>query len=324
MQPEAPPSLGMPFDYDRERYDRRFMSCLYRHAVVWLKRRGVPADLLFYDALASSDYILQQIVVEKRPKFAFRCEAFSDDDFALIGVREVAIMADAFESVRPLIVDRLARGDAAFLEGNVFHLPHCPEYRSAHAQHVIVIDRLNGDGKWHIVDDDPASVLLEYIYETPFIAAFYENSVNRKLRFYEIDSSLIACDVERAVTRRFAGFVANHRDSFAFYDAVLPVLASPYDADAIKFRVLYDAFTLLSGSRACFSGYLLVSGQGNEIVAQARACSAMATTIKNMMARAKITGTFNAMRLEQHCIDLKKEETDLYHMLFDLPVLRLH
>lgn len=307
--------MGTPFDYDRELYDRRFMSCLFRHVVVQFKRFGVPADLLFYDALASSDFVLQQIVVERQPKFAFLCDAFTAGDFALVGATEIQTPADSFDTIRPLIVERLARGEVAFLEGNVFHLPHCPEYLNAHAQHVIVIDRITDDGRWHIVDDDPASVLFEYDYDEAYIAAFFENSVNRNLRCYDLDRSLSVDTIRERVAQRFCAFVGTRRDSFAFYDAIEPVVTFAYESGPARYRTLHDAFVLLSGSRACFAHYLQVGGWGDTIVAQAHACSAAATALKNVMARAKITGTLGFDKLAQRCTQLKDLEAELCHML---------
>ncbi|WP_176059320.1 hypothetical protein [Paraburkholderia sp. BCC1876] len=315
MPAETPLLKGKSFDYDRDLYDRQFMSCLFRHAVVWFGKMGLPADLLFYDALASSDAVMQQMVVDKLPKFAFRCDSFSDADFDLIGVKEIGVLADTFVEVRPLIVKQIESGKAVLLEGNVFYFPHCPEYRNAHAQHVVVIDHIMPDGSWHIVDDDPASVLCEYVYEDAVVARFFENSVNRKLRYYELDPSRPLGEVVSLIDDRFEAFVRGHRDTFTFYDAVRDILRNPYDSNVNKHRLLHDCFSILAGSRKCFARYLQISHWPDSLVIGAMRCSKEASVLKSVMARAMMTGALRFDGLVDRCLLLKQLESDLYGSL---------
>lgn len=315
MLPEAQLLKGKPVEYDRELYDRQFMSCLFRHAVVWLGRMGRPVDLLFYNALASSDTVMQQIVVERLPKFAFRCESFSEADFALIGAKEKSVLADRFSDIRPLIVEQIEQGQAALLEGDVFYFPHCPEYRNRHAQHVIVMDRMLSDGRWHIVDDDHASLLCEYEYAEDRVAGFFENSVNRKLRVYELDRSLTLGDASASIDRRFTAFIDGHRDSFVFYDALGEILDSPYDSPMNKFRVLHDCFSVLAGSRKCFAQYLRTTNVEASLVTQAVRCSNEASILKSVMARATMTGALKFDSLAERARSLKQLERELHASL---------
>lgn len=312
-----PTEPGVPrhFSYDHVLYNRQFMSCLFRHAVVWLKRLGRPVQLLFHNALASSDQVLAQVLVERRPKFAFRCAAFSDGDFELIGAKEVSVMAETFREIRPLVLERAQAGEFSLMEGNVYYLPHCPEYRKANNQHVVVVHGIEEDGRWAVVDDDAASILCGYTYEEGYLARFFENSVNRKLRHYTLNPRISAADAQALVEPKFRAFVHQHQDSHQFFESVGAFLQSPFDTLASKHHLLHDAFALLSGSRQCFAIYLRVRRSHASLVEAAVTCAKSAGTIKMILARAKLTGILSTDDLLHRVEQLKRQEVALMQLL---------
>jgi hypothetical protein len=315
MRPDLAPGTPRQFSYDHVLYDRQFMSCLFRHAVVWLERLGRPVQLLFYNALASTDQVLVQMLVERRPKFAFRCAAFSDADFELIGAKEVSVMAETFRDIRALVLERVQADEFALIEGNVYYLPHCLEYRKANNQHVVVVHGIEEDGRWAVVDDDAASILCSYTYEEGYLARFFENSVNRKLRYYTLDPRLSAADAQALVEPKFCAFVLQHQDSHKFFESVGAFLQSPFDTLASKHHLLHDAFALLSGSRQCFVSYLRVRGSHASLVEVAIACAKSAGTIKMILARAKLTGILSTDDLLDRVEQLRRQEVGLIQLL---------
>ncbi len=315
MPPEFGTGSPQPFAYDHALYDRQFMSCLFRHAVVWLERLGRPVRLLFYNALASSDLVLAQILIERRPKFAFRCEAFSDADFELIGARAVTVMAETFLDIRPLVLERVQAGEFVLVEGDVYYLPHCPEYRKAHTQHVVVVHGIEADARWAVVDDDPASILCRYTYGEDYVARFFEHGVNRKLRYYSLEPRLRAGDALALVEPMFHAFVRQHQDSHSFFDQVGLFLESPFDTPARKHHLLHDAFALLSGSRQCFASYLQLRGSSATLVEATLGCAKAAGVLKMILARAKLTGTLDFADLLVRNEHLKRQETVLLQQL---------
>ncbi len=311
MLPEFELGASQPFAYNHSLYDRQFMSCLFRHAVVWLERLGRPVRLLFYNALASSDLVLAQMLVERRPKFAFRCEAFSDADFELIGAQAVTVIAETLLDIRPLALERVQAGEFVLLEGDVYYLPHCPEYRKTHSQHVVVVHGIDADARWAVVDDDPASLLCGYTYDEDYLARFFEHSVNRKLRYFRLEPRLGACDALSLVEPRFRAFVRQHQDSQAFFDQVGLFLQSPFDTPACKYHLLHDAFALLSGSRQCFASYLQLRSSSALLVETTLGCAKAAGVLKMIMARAKLTGALDSADLLGRIGQLKRQETVL-------------
>lgn len=323
MPPEFKPGRAQPFAYDHGLYDRQFMSCLYRHAVVWLERLGRPVRLLFYNALPTSDLVLAQMLVERRPKFAFRCDTFSDADFESIGATETAVMAESFADIRPRLLERVQAREFALVEGNVYYLPHCPEYRKANNQHVVVVHGLEADGRWQITDDDATSILRGYVYDEGYLARFFDHSVNRKLRCFDIDHGRSTADALALIEPKFRSFVASYRDSGQFFDAVGDFLHSPFDTAQQKHQLLHDAFAILSGSRQCFAAYLEARGSRATLVEAAAACAKAANTLKMIMARAKLGGALNEGDLLDRVVQLRQHEDFLQQRLqaeaFDIP-----
>jgi hypothetical protein len=169
------------YAYDHTLYDRRFLNCCQRHAVVFLNERGVPIDLLFFRALVPSDLIMTQILLENRPKYAITTDYFSPEDLALLGVTIHEHAAENFGDIRPVALAHINRTGFALLAGDVFHFPHCPEYRISHGEHVVVLRGCNGH-VWSIVDDNHASILCEYEYPEHSVRNFFENNGARILR----------------------------------------------------------------------------------------------------------------------------------------------
>ncbi|HEY6927690.1 MAG TPA: hypothetical protein VI653_29715 [Steroidobacteraceae bacterium] len=303
------------FDYDVTLYDRRFLNCCQRHAIVWLKRIGAPVNLLFYNALASSDTIMRQMVIEKKPKYAIECDFYSPADLQLIGVTPHETTADRFNQIKDLIQSRIARDGFVLLAGNVFYFPHCPEYRNSHALHVVVLRGHDACGRWDVVDDNHASVLCEYSYEEEFVRDYFENNTDRRLRYFDFDSAAPPQRATDAIAARFHDYIRGYVDSYWFYDNVEQIAANPLDTQAMKIRALHDAFTILSGSRLSFAKYLEVGGWPASICATARAISQAAFILKSMMVKAQISQKLKIADLRTRCANLKELESN---MLSDL------
>lgn len=315
MLHEFKPGRPLPFVYDHLMYDRKFMSCLYRHAVVWLERLGRPVRFLFYNALPSSDLVLEQMLVERRPKFAFHCDTFSESDFESIGAKESTMMAESFSDIRPQVLQRVQAGQFALVEGNVYYLPHCPEYRKANNQHVVVVRGMAVDGRWHIADDDQTSIVRGYIYEEGYLARFFDHSVNRKLRCYDIDEEMSVSDAQAIIEPKFQSFVKSRRDSGKFFEVIDDFLHSPFDTQESKHQLLHDAFAILSGSRQCFAAYLEARGSRATLTEAAVTCAKTANTLKMIMARAKLCGSLNASDLLNRVEQLRQHEAFLNQRL---------
>lgn len=303
------------YDYDALFYDRRFMNCGQRHAIVFLAELGVPVNFLFCSAWMSSDLVFDQMIVAKRPKFAFDCDFYAPQDLTSIGVTMHEISVEAYGEIAQDVQNGINRQGFVLLSGDVFYFPHCPEFRNAHAPHIVVLRGRASNGDWTIIDDNATSVLCEYQYPVEMVENFFNNNTDRKLRHFEVDLISDFVDLRERSLRRLSELLANRQDSYRFYDEVKLILDYPFDSLPIKFKALHDAFCLLSGSRNCFAQYLQEVDAPVALVESMREFSEKAMALKSMMVKAQITDKINHEKLVSMCADLKAREQANYRDL---------
>ncbi len=294
------------YDYDAVLYDRRFMSCGQRHAIVFLAERGVPVNLLFCSAWMSSDLVYQQVIVDKRPKYAFECDFYEPQDLARIGVTIHELNAENYEDIAQQVDKGIDALGFVLLSGDVFYFPHCPEYRNAHASHIVVLRAKHANGLWQVVDDNAASVLCEYQYDAEMVERFFNNNFDRKLRHFELAPNFDRDAAKQSSLERLAALVRVRQDSGRFYDEILDIYNAPYDSLTIKLKALHDAFCLLSGSRSCVAQYLSEVGAPTPLVQDMRTFAEQAMALKGMMVKGQITRNVNREKLRTMCSVLKE------------------
>lgn len=302
----AAPSDVM-FAYDYQLYDRRFLNCFQRHAMVFLEKHGVPVDLLFYNAFPTSDAVLEQMVRENKPKYAFTSPFFCDDDLALLGLTVRTAKAQQFDELLPQIEQQIDTLGFALLVGDVFCFPHCVEYQTSHAQHVVVLRRRHADGSWDLVDDNPASVLYEYRHPHDAVAAFFANDGFHGMFCIDVTAPP-SPDPAAEIRQRFVAGLNSREDSGRFYREIGALLDNPFSAPAVRNRALHDAFTLLSGSRACLARYLTLSDTPKHVVDEVARYSEAANVLKGMIVKASLTGRLNRDDLIARCAALETIE----------------
>lgn len=297
-----------PFAYDVHLYDRRFLNCFQRHAVVFMKRLGIEVDWLFYNALPAVDDIFQQMVVQNKAKYALQSGYFADDDLALLGVRFHERKAEHLDELLPVIHQQIQAYGCAFLSGDVYYFAHCPEYRRSHAQHVVVLRQAHADGTWDIVDDNAASVLCEYRYPQEVIDQFFQNEGSR--RMFCLEWTPPRHSVERSFRQRHQAFLDGFKVEPWFYGHLEALLDNPLACDTTKFRALHDVFTLLAGSRNCFARYLSMTGVPEATLERVQRFAQEAGVLKGLMAMAQITGKVRRRDLVTRCAALEGLEAD--------------
>ncbi|WP_434675435.1 hypothetical protein [Pseudomonas sp. D3-10] len=297
------------FPYDVHLYDRRFLNCFQRHAVVFMKRLGIEVDWLFYNALPTVGDLFQQMVVENKPKYALQSRYFAEDDLALLGVRFHEQKAKCLDDLLPIIHGQIQAHGCAFLSGDVYYFAHCPEYRSTHAQHVVVLRQANADGSWEVVDDNAASVLCEYRYPHEVIEQFFQNEGSRRMFCLEW-TPVQSPDVEISFRQRHQAFLDDFNTDPWFYGHLEQLLDNPLASNTTKFRALHDVFTLLAGSRNCFARYLEMTGAPVAAMERVGLFVQEASVLKGLMAMAQITGKVRRRDLIERCAALAGLEAD--------------
>lgn len=299
------------YPYDAAFYDRKFMNCGQRQAIVLLEKKKVPVNLLFYNSFSSSDSILRQIIVEKKQKYAFASDFYSPKDLKTIGVWIETINADSFDRIVPTLDEHIRREGFALISGDVFYFPHCPEYKARHTSHIAVLQGKDRDDDWKVIDDNPASILCEYIYYFHTVRQFFENNVARKAKFIHTSAEATREAAMREIERDFQAAMRNWRDSYLLYDEIDDVIRNPFDSAEIKMRTLHDSFTLLSGSRSCFRKFLEEIGIEGAAVGKSQEFADIAFSLKSLAVKWQITGKMNIDGVMKYCKSLKQLDIEI-------------
>ena len=279
--------------YDRDVFGRQFMQCGQRHGVVFLKRRGLPVENLLYSAFHSSDLLLDQIVINKKPKYRFQSDFYSESDLDVLGVKMQKISAENYAELDRAVDEAIEQDGFVLLGGDVFYFPHCPEYKNTHLSHQIVVRGVRSDGWVEIVDDNPASILCEYVYSRQEVVDFFDNNIKRRMiRLIQV-RDVSEKESLGEMRCRFDGYIGRHSDSFRLYESIGDYLENSFEAFESKIRCLRDVFTLLSGSRLCFRRYLEYIGAPKDIIVRVQDLSDKSFALKSVFIRAEITRKLN-------------------------------
>lgn len=299
------------YPHDAQLYDRRFLNCAERHALVFLKERLPEVDCTLYRALVSSDDIFQQIIQEKRPKYNFTSGCMAEADLNALGIVTQTLRSDTFASLKTDAAAVLQQHCFALLSGSVFYFAHCPEFRKKHLHHLVVLHGMDAQEQhYRVVDDNPASVLCEYSYAASDVAAFYDNNGDRLLRYFRLD------DYAKSVANdyfadAFRAYIDQFQDSQQLFGSVGDYLAMPFEATDNKLQLLHDSFSLLSGSRSLFAHYLRTQAGQETAVELAQQLSHQAFVLKSLMVKARITKRMDVADIESRVQRLQGHETQL-------------
>ncbi|OCX25520.1 hypothetical protein [Pseudomonas graminis] len=292
-------SQGLQFDYELDFYDRRFLDCWRRQSVVFLEKAGAQVDLLFHNCLPSTDEIFSEHILNQKPKYAFPTPSVGDEGLALIGWRQRTQCYAQFKEALSDIKIHLTKVPFVVVMGSVFYLPHCPEHRSEHLNHSIVLVRPTGEDSWDVVDDDEASILKRYSYQERYIDDYFNNNGCRLIRYFEpvVGGS---CDHALAV-EKCADHVFAYTDTYRMFSDIEAIVCAPYESMAVKTRKLHEAFSIFSGSRSLFSRFVksVLGDLSSAAVLEVIARESM--VIKYTMAKASVTGRINMKTLVVRC-----------------------
>lgn len=297
--------------YDRELYGRLFLNCYQRQALVMLAERVPDVPLLFHRCLISTDDLLDQVVRLQRPKYDFVSRLCAAEDLALIGLVRTDTTFASFAEARPLLEESVSRDGYAIVVGDVFYWPHCPEYRTRHLMHTIILREHHADaGEWSIIDDNPASLLCAYRYPEQIIADGFDNGELREVRSFTVQP-YDADAAHRGTRESFSALLADHRDSWTVFSEVEAILDNPWTVRERAVASLYDVFALYQGSRIALRAYLdRAFGDGAARTLLDGAVQ-QAAAVQNALLLAKVTGTVDPAWLAATCRGLRETEEKL-------------
>lgn len=303
------------YPHNQQLYDRRFMNCAERHAIVFLKERRTEVDWLFYRSLVSSDEIFRQILQEKKPKYNFINGCLSEEDFALLGIQVNELRSDDYGNIKKDVDGLIDKQGFVLISGSVFYFDHCPEFRKKHLHHLVVLNGLSEDGcRYDLVDDNPASVLCCYQYESSQVADFYDNNGDRVVRYFTLDNF----DKElarEAFRQHFKTYINNFSDQQRYFQDIALFLENGFETFDNKMNLLHDGFSLLSGSRNLFAHFLSVFNVNSEWVSLAQQIAKEAFVLKSLVVKARITQRLDVNDIVSRTEKMRLQEEQLLHGL---------
>ncbi|WP_369833887.1 hypothetical protein [Cronobacter dublinensis] len=304
------------YPHDAQLYDRRFMNCAERHAVVFLKERRAQTDLLFYRALVSSDEIFRQIIQQKKPKYNFVNGCFNEPDLNALGIYPHELRGEGFAQIKPDVDALIRHYGFVLISGSVFYFPHCPEYRQKHLHHLVVLNGVDEAGdRYQVADDNPASVLCQYQYGLQEVAGFFDNNGDRLARWFTLDH-YNSDDATRYFHQALRDHLTHYQDSQQFLSGIEDYLKDNFEAREIKLQLLHDGFSLLSGSRTLFAHYLSLQHPDQDAMTElARQLGQQAFILKSLVVKARITQRLDIADLATRARQFQEQESALLQAL---------
>ncbi|ALB72456.1 hypothetical protein [Cronobacter muytjensii] len=304
------------YPHDAQLYDRRFMNCAERHAVVFLKERRAQTDLLFYRALVSSDEIFRQIIQQKKPKYNFVNGCFSEPDLNALGIYPHELRGECFAQIKPDIDALIRQHGFVLISGSVFYFPHCPEYRQKHLHHLVVLNGTDeAHGRYQVADDNPASVLCQYQYGLQDVAGFFDNNGDRLARWFTLDN-YNSDEATHYFQHALRNYLSHYQDSQQFLSDIEDYLKDNFEAREIKLQLLHDGFSLLSGSRTLFAHYLSLQHPDQDAITElARQLGQQAFILKSLVVKARITQRLDMADLATRARQFQEQESALLQAL---------
>ncbi|MEV5886565.1 BtrH N-terminal domain-containing protein [Streptomyces sp. NPDC052020] len=303
------------YPYDGELYSRLFLNCYQRQSLVMLAERVPHIPLLFHSCLISTDEILRQVVRERRPKYDFASGLLAPENLARIGVTAEEESFGSYAEARSFVRDIVHREGYAILVGDVYYWPHCPEYRTRHLTHTIVLTGYDADtARWRILDDNPASVLCRYTYPEQVIADSYDHGEVRRIRYFTIREA-DAEAAEHGARRAFAELLETYEDSHRLLTAVADIVSCPWTAPEHAIASLHDAFGLYQGSRTALLAYTRRTAGDPAAEDGLGRIVRQAAGVHGQLLLGKVTGTVDLDRLTAVCRELRDAEEELVRRL---------
>lgn len=307
------------YPYDTQLYDRSFLNCYQRQAMVMLAERRPDLPLLFHNCLVSSDSILEQVVRINRPKYDFQSELLSPQALALIGITRRADPVSSYAEAKPLLLQALAESGYVIVFVDVFYLPHTPEYRTDHLVHTVTLVAHDaGTGQWAILDDNRASVLCRYAYPETVIADAYDNGKLRTVSWFPT-GDYDAVEAKRASAAAFAAVVDGYQDSYALFTGIRELLTDPWIAPARSLSLLYDALSVHQGSRTCLREFMLRQPRYASAEPAVLDIIRRDTDLRNQFLIGRAIGRVDLDRVTSAALELRSAEENLMKLLRDAP-----
>ena len=296
------------YAYDTVLYDRSFLNCYQRQAMVMLAERVPDLPQLFGPCLVSTDAVLKQVLRIGRPKYDFQSGLLAPGNLARLGIRRVYVPFATYAEARPALLRAVAQGGCAIPFIDVFYLPHTPEHRTDHVVHTVALtDHDPAAGEWSVLDDNRASVLCRYRYPEQVIADAYDNGRMRHVSWFTT-AGYDPDEAARGAAAAFGELLDTFTDTHELLTGVGDLLSTPWISTPRVLALLYDAFALHEGSRTCLREFVVRQPDYAATAPALADIAARCKDLRNQLIIGKAIGRVDAARVSAACAELRTAE----------------
>lgn len=281
--------------YDHELYNRSFLNCYQRQALVMLEEYGIDVRLLLGGAYLSAEAVVDEVVRTGTPRHSLDSALVSTSNLELAGVRAREVMIESFAHAEADIPGLIEKFTWVHLIGDVFYCPHRAEYyRKTHITHCLtIVGSVESRHRWHIIDDNNASVLERYEYPTAVLAAVCDNAVAPALRTFDCDP--VSATAETALLARAAlrSRVAEQSQGDTLWVRGRDLVENVWESRTQAIAKLLETVTAFLGNRQCVDAFLAHVESGSTAHQAAVDVVGRAKPLRTQLMVATATGILN-------------------------------
>ncbi|MFF2154440.1 hypothetical protein ACFVVQ_03920 [Paenibacillus chitinolyticus] len=284
-----------------------YLKCSKMQLISYLSHIEVPVELLFYNALESSDEIFHNIVIECKSRYQYRSKILNDEDLAALGIKLHYENVDKLVDAEEIIIKMLDKFKAVFLPLDQFYFPHRLFYNKEHIFHSFIITNHITQGNenfFFLTDFDPN--FSDYVKNSLVMQALTHLRFPVQFVSYEFKSEEIS---KNEIYRKYSETFDKHKDSYELYSWIISVLENDMKEETLK--SIDHSLAILSGSRFLFSKYIsLLKGHEN-LAHQLIKISKDAEVIKNLILKYRITNLLKKQKIIELVQQLQYSEQKL-------------
>lgn len=295
-----------------ENHVKYFFNCKLSMAISYYKSKNLPVDIVFYNCYMSSDNIFRQAIAEN--KRIWQCDfPLKLSGLSFFGFQETVKTFDDFDELQNYLYKLSQEGKGAFIAADNYYLKH--RNTNTHSLHTIaILDVTSQEGKkiYVIQDFDP-----NYYGEIDSgqLKAMIDNETLDRKQVSTFDFNYEVFKMNYlALAEKFNVWVENYYDNFSFYEHFINSLTEIETNNNIL--DCYDqAFSLLSGSRLVFNKFLNEIKYSGRLNDELLLASQLASNIKMMLLKLKVTGKTNIKTLEEKGLLLRNIEKNCFELI---------
>lgn len=280
-----------------------FLNCFTNQIASILKSKTVTLEMLFYNAILDMDYVYEEIVNKKQPRWFVTPDCLNLDDLRLLDIELSFQSFSDFDHAEEFIIGSLGIPDiTVFITADTFYLPHAEgrymKFHNHELKHTEVVHARNENN--YVLWSDMC-MPYAYLYDKKILADSFNSNKNHLVITMDISK------YQRLNNNLYLGkFAAKANDhfiqlnkNFTFYEKIIDILQFQQENLNDYWVYIKHALYYIAGSRMLFSNFLTLykldttANQSQEIATKAEVIFGMMSrdealdNIKNIILKIK-------------------------------------